>query len=417
MMALPRSARFKALVQFDIYSLRQCHDQINLNNLINSPKIKSNHSTPNSIHSSISVFSKNGETERKKFLLDGVTVSSIISEFSTSNKMRGAHTAQLNKSLEPVSATIDHVLVFNGEVINTSAYTVNVAGNLNKVRNNDTLTTSPNSIVDHAFVISRVNNRTPSGISYGTLNIKGGNPNDKAWAEFIPQMNYELFETPKVMDQLDKILMHTFKDYKNVTLAEIKGKNFLSTPRCEIFDINLPNSLVPYVCIYVDDVTVTCNSVTYILSKDKNDEYQKPIVLPEASEWVDVLLRDLNSKEKDGERRKFLLDKGYLLLNYWHNVQTDQTVLFDGISLSSIYDEWYKASTMKVSIGKMLKDAKTIHPTLSVVSLQEMPKDQVATESIIEDIKQNLLSIGATINVFMMDTSSGSTRGAIVVFN
>ena len=129
------------------------------------------------------------------------------------------------------------------------------------------------------------------------------------------------------------------------------------------------------------------------------------------------MLRDLNSKEKDGERRKFLLDKGYLLLNYWHNVQTDQTVLFDGISLSSIYDEWYKASTMKVSIGKMLKDAKTIHPTLSVVSLQEMPKDQVATESIIEDIKQNLLSIGATINVFMMDTSSGSTRGAIVVFN
>jgi len=370
----------------------------------------------------LSVFSKNGEKERKKFVLEaGVTVSGIISEFPTSNKMRGVHTAQLNKSLEPVSATIDHVLVFNGpEVVSTSTYTLNVAGNLNKVRSNNMLTTSSNSIVDHTFVISRVGGKNSK--SYGTLNIKGGDVEDKAWAEFVPEKYYDVFNSPSVVVRLDDLLMETFKDYNSVTLAEIKSKNFLSTPRCGIFDINLASRNTPYVTIdgkYPANITITINSngSTYVLVKNAADEYVKPVVDPSISEWVDILLNDLNSKSKDYECRKFLIDRGHLLLNYWHAVQNDHTELFKGTTLSGVFDEWCTDSSMKVSIGEMLRQSKIIHPTLDVISLQEMPKDQAKTELIIADIKHKLLLDGHAVNVYMLDTAIGSTRGAIVVFN
>lgn len=361
----------------------------------------------------IKVFSKNGEKERKTFTFDdGVTVSSLVSEFPTSNKMRGPHTAQLNKSLEPVTATIDHVIVFNGpKMVETSAYTVNSSDSLSKIKSSATLTTSPNSIVDHAFVVSTMED----GLSYGTLNIKGGDVEDKAWAEFIPETYYGFFKDPSVIVQLDKVLMDTFKNY---TLATVKGKNFLSTPRCGIFDINLPNNVVPHVSISGDNTSVTVINYdgSYTLRLDEvTNEYVKPVVDPKISEWVDILIGDLNSKEKDGERRKFLLEKGYLLLNYWHNVQNDHTVLVDGRSLSSVYDEWYKASTKKVSIGQMIMEAKMLYANLHVISLQEMPKSHTDADAIIEDIRQNLRTIGHTINVFMMDTSSGSTRGAFVL--
>lgn len=363
---------------------------------------------------SIQVFSKNNESSRKAFILDpSINVSSIVSEFPTSNKMRGTHTAQLNKSLDPVSATIDHVIVFNGNnVVDTSAYVIDATGNLTKVTS-ITSTTAPTSIVDHAFVVSTLDD----GTSIGTLNIKGGDVEDKAWAEFVPQIYLNFFKDSSVMSRLDELLMHTFKDYKNVTLADVKGKNFLSTPRVSIFDMNLPNELVPFITIHGDNISVNVSTDTYVLTKDASDQYVSPMIKPEISEWISVFLKDLNDKEKNGERRAFLLDKGYLLLNYWFNVQNDQTVLANGRSLASIFDEWYKSSSTKTSIGKMVTMAKTLHPNLRTIGIQEMPKNTNDARAIIDDILVTTGNLKYSTSIYMAEAVIGSTRGAVIMFD
>ena len=351
----------------------------------------------------ILVYSKNNETARKKFILDsGVKVSSIISNFSTSNKMRGPHTAQLNKMLEPVSATIDHIIVFNGStVINTTSYVINPVGILEQISNNNTLTTSPNSIVDHAFVVST----TSDGFSYATLNTKGGNPEDPAWAEFSPQNYYAFFKNPVVIEHLDKIALSTFNKY---SLDTIKSKNFLSTPRCAIFDINV--SEPPEITVDIDG-NIYKDSVLF-LYKDTNNNYIFHRTEDSNSEWNNIFLSDLNSNE----RREFLLTKGYLLLNYWHNVQNDKTMLLDGKSLSSIYKDWYNLSTKKTSIGSMVRMAKMVHQNLKVISLQEMPKDEANTYSILKDIEESNISNNYSLSIHMLDNVPGNTRGAIIVF-
>jgi len=349
---------------------------------------------------SIFVYSKSNEKERKEFPLQlGITISGFISSVPTSNKMRGPHTAQLNKMLEPVTATIDHVIVFNGpKVVDTKSYVLDGNGNLKAIVDSITLTTAPNSIVDHALVVST----TEKGDSYASLNIKGGDVEDKAWAEFIPQSYYDFFSNPIVTKQLDKLLMDTF----NLDLVKIKSKNFLSTPRCKIFDINLSNQVIPSIYIQDDSVLVYTKEITYVLSKNDTGNYVNLVNMSLNSEiipWIQILVDDLNNPES----RAFMLERGYKLLNFWHNVQNDKTVLIDNMSLSSVYDEWRQSTTKKVPIAEMVRQAKANHPNLRVISLQEMPKDGSA-EKIIEGID------GVT---FMNNNAPGSTRGAIIVFN
>jgi hypothetical protein len=355
----------------------------------------------------IDVFSKDNEISRKRFTLgDNVNVSSIISEYPTSNKMRGAHTAQLNKSFKPVTATIDHILIFNGsKIVDISAYGIDPSGNLFKITNTSTMTTSPNNIADHACVISTTSN----GDSFGTLNIKGGDVDDKAWAEFIPQMYIEFFNDPIVKSHVDQILTTIFKGY---TIKEIKSKNFLSTPRCGIFDINLSNENIPHVEIKGENMIINYSGVSYMLVKNTENMYISPIVKSEIQEWISILLDDLNLSNNNYERRTFLMAKGYMLLNYWNAIQRDTTELIHGRSLNSIYKEWQELSIRKVSIGKMVKMTKDIYPNLKVISLQEMPKDLTKAKIIIEDIMENV-----NVNIYMNDTGIGSTRGAIVIFN
>jgi hypothetical protein len=360
----------------------------------------------------ILVFSKNGEKERKKFVVDdGIRVSSIISSSPTSNKMRGTHTAQLNKSLEPVSATIDHIIVFNSHpVVDTSTYVIGEFNRFIKVMDDNTLTTAPNNIADHSYVISTLAN----GLSIGSLNIKGGDIEDKAWAEFVPQQYFEYFKNPIVMAHLDKLLMDAFQE-KNEPLKVIKGKNYLSTPRCGIFDINIPNEYVPYIKMENggEKIHIASNTDVFVLTKNDQNEYMKPIGIGAMSEWFDIFITDLNLKDKNYERRSFLLDKGYMLLNYWHKVQTDKTELYYNTSLSMIYDEWYRSSVRKVSIGEMVRMSKILYPNLKVLSLQEMPKDHDKAKVIIDE----LLSIGYSLNIYLMDSVPGATRGAIILFH
>ena len=345
---------------------------------------------------SIFVFSKSNEKERKEFPLQtGTTISSFTSKVPTSNKMRGPHTAQLNKMLDPVTATIDHIIVFNGpKFVDTKSYVLDGKGNLKEIVDTVTLTTSPNSIVDHALVVST----NEKGESYASLNIKGGDVEDKAWAEFIPQTYYDFFNNPIVTEQLDNLLTNAF----NIYIGIIKSKNFLSTPRCKIFDINLSNQLIPSIVIH-DENTVhvyTTPTKYIIISKNQNGQF---VNNSETNEWINIFVQDLNNPEC----RQFMLERGYKLLNFWYDVQNDKTVLIDNMSLSSVYDEWRQSTTKKVSIAEMVRLAKASHPNLRVISLQEMPKDETA-EKIIEGID------GVT---FMNSNAPGSTRGAIIVFN
>jgi hypothetical protein len=416
-------------------------------------QIQINHETNHETnHSLINVFSKNGEKDRKTFIFDKkINISACISEFPTSNKMRGVHTAQLNKSLVPFSATIDHILIFNAHKLNnyhigskrsrstfqlthvqilkiktipyvmrTDTYVVNEFQVLNRINSVNTLTTSPQSIPDHAFVISTLSNN----MAFGTLNIKGGivSTNHGADFEFIPQSYYDFFINPLVKSHINNLLLQTFKDYM---VDEILDKDFISSPRCKIFDSMLPNDLVPLISINNDQLIIKSNVFTFIVSKDSSDNYIKPMISSDQpilsdqlilSEWFDIIIKDLNTPDNNYQIRTFLLNKGYLLLNYWHMIQTDQTILVDGKSLHMIYSEIYIKSN-KLSIGQMIKEAKILHPNLHVISLQEMPFDPKDCLHIIENIKQNLLNIGYEVTFIINDKPFGSTRGVIISFN
>lgn len=359
------------------------------------------------------VYSKDAKDPNKKFSVpEDIRVSAKIASVPTSNKMRGPHTAQLNKSLEPVTAIIDHILVFNShQVVHTEAYTLGSNKLLSVVKDNQQLTTDPSSIVDHAFVISTLTN----GDSYGSFNIKGGITSDQAWAEFIPQKYYDFFTNPEVVGRLDTLLLEAFKD-KNMDLANIKMPNFVSKPRSPIFDINLSNDNVPHLTILEDGkkIKLVTSYQVYNLSLNENNNYFlescliKTTIPTEMTDWITVLLGELNS-----ERQSFILDKGYMLLNYWYKVQTDTVPLVDGKSLGQIYYDWYyQQSTGKVPISDMIRMAKELNPNLRVISLQEMPKDDNKAKGIIEQIKFYYPSA----KVFMVNSPTGNTSGAIVIF-
>ena len=103
---------------------------------------------------------------------EGIRITGVIAGVPTSNKMRGAHTAQQDKSFKRVTAAIDHVLGFNcrGRIVSTEVYVLGDSGKLERVQNADTMTTSPISIPDHAFVVSTYED----GDVFATGNIKGG---------------------------------------------------------------------------------------------------------------------------------------------------------------------------------------------------------------------------------------------------
>jgi hypothetical protein len=346
---------------------------------------------------------------------EGVTLSGIISELPTSNKMRGPHTAQLDKSLIKVKASIDHILTFNGnKVTKTSAYVLNESSELTLVTNADTMTTSPVSIADHALVISKMADAS----SVGTLNIKGGDPEDKAWAEFVPQSFLDSFDSLILKARLDELLTESFTGF---TLAEIKAPDFTSKPRMSILDINLPNTVAPVVEIDNENINISSSENTYILSKQSDVYVCDTELTPEIS-WLKDLLKDLNVKPKEENtssrdvRRTFFLEKGYKLLNYWHNVQNDKTDLGNGKTLSEIYDSWFTLSQTKVSIGEMIKQAKRLHPELKIMGIQELPLSLAEASPIIREIEAlaqcKIYYTPEEINL----GKDCKTRGGILVF-
>jgi hypothetical protein len=120
---------------------------------------------------------------------------------------------------------------------------------------------------------------------------------------------------------------------------------------------------------------------------------------------------DMSAKEElraglREEKRKFLLEKGYALLNYWHIVQTNEPT-------ASVYDTWYKASTDKVPIHDMIAKAKVANPLLKVLGLQELPKGLEESRALIAEIEG---AVACTV-YYHDDLSISPTRGGIVVFH
>lgn len=340
---------------------------------------------------------------------DGVVVSSVSSKFPTSNKARGVHTAQLDKSFKKITAVIDHVLVFNGEpVVSTAALTLAVdSAKLTLIKDSKTPTTSPISIADHALVVST----TVDNNSYGTLNIKGGDTADKAWAEFIPLGLIEFFDSEAVQKRLTELLVEAFP---GLELAKVKKS--LSKPRMRIFDINLSNDVAPSVAVTGTTITVLSAGKTFILTLS-GDTY---VCEQEDEVWLPTLLSDLNIKKEDKglpepclERRRFFIDIGHKLLNYWAKVQNDTADLGGGANLSSKYAEWEKLSTNKVPISEMVKQARELYPNLKVLSIQEFPRNMSEAQPLISEIE----AAGACkIYLMSSDLDKCQTRGGIAVF-
>ena len=388
------------------------------------------------------------------------------SKFTTSNKMRGVHTVQLTKMFVKNEAIIDYVLFFNWDIkptIETKTYVINSKEKQLDELNDNVSTTPSLSIADHALVISKVNN----GDAYGTLNIKGGNSEDKTWAEFLPQDLIDFFtENNKLKveykKKLDNLLLEAvFDEADSIKLEETIKEKYLSNngniasskvystentdylkqsgifdwPYLQICSFHLPNNLVPMIKINIDssiDIisdsnTVICkiviNNNNYVLeSKSQMDKKMQ--------EWINILLTDLNTnleKEENSNTRLFFVKLGYKILNFWYKVQHDE-------SFKNIYDEWYKKSDSKCSIGEMIKLAKEKEPRLKILGLQEFPVDINKKKSLIENIedfnKEKNISIVlndskhiCTVKTCGIDnkkcekSENYATQGAIIIFN
>ena len=357
----------------------------------------------------IIAYSKDAKKPIEKFnkpFTSPCDVTSVTSTYPTSYKMRGAHTAQLDKSLDPVSAVIDHILIFNSqaEIRGTDIFVLNPAKDLQKVTDANTATTSPVSIADHALVIS-----STDSIAYGTLNIKGGNTEDAAWAEFVPKEYFDFFMANKPTIKVG-MLKAAFPESLFPEVPDV------SKPRCSIFDINLPNELTPVV--KVDTTTIYIEGAgTKAHFTKSGDLYEiAGPVNPALSEWMAIFLKDLNELDisvkdelREGlreKKRNFLLEKGYALLNYWHIVQTNDPT-------APIYDAWYKASKEKVPISQMIAKAKATNPLLKVLALQELPKGFEDSRKLVAEIQA---AVPCTV-YYHDDVAISPTRGGIVVFH
>lgn len=328
------------------------------------------------LNATLDAFSKDPDV-KEPYTFDLPTdISAMISEFPTSNKIRGPHTAQIDKSLKSVKAIIDHIFLFNGKetIVKTKAYTLDNDGDLKEITNHDTPTTSPSSIADHAFVIST----TSSGISYGNLNIKGGNAEDQAWAEFIPYQYVPFFTSTAVKNRLDVLLQTAFDQ---TSLANVKKSGYTSTPRFSLFDINLPNNMVPRIEIVDKDIYIIRGEEICVLKKQ--GAYTAEGTVSGLEEWIDQLLKELTKPAVE----EFFLSKGHKLLNYWYLVQTDTEPL-EGKTLKNVYEEWYTKSTVKKTIGDMILMAKKSNPSLRIISIQELPNDGRAAQAVLDDIKR-----------------------------
>ena len=410
---------------------------------------------------------KNGEYRSVCFQFDFPIVTPFHTEKDmlrnwTTNKMRGFHTAQLNKSLVPAASNIDYALFVPRKIdtdkyleMELSSYKLTDTGKLVLKQRYD-LTTSPISISDHAPVVISIPITSTSCTTndcLGTFNIMGGNEDDNSWAEFIPEEYKEFFLSKQVQDKIDMLLLNTFdkycaKDDDNDKLTVIKRKNFVSEHRFKICEEHIHPDYVPFIKMNIDDKSIVCS--VYIVeqcvfeakllysdfTENVKERYRldnlhftsNMVPVEELTKWVNVLLEDLNqynkkmtqleNMENQMARIVFFQDKVIPLLNFYATIQTNTEVLYDNKSLYNVYKEWYLKKSKKVSIANILKKLKRQNRGLNVVALQEFPTEPLLVEKLmreLEEIAGGKLFINQ--DVFVIDNKISATRGAIFVFN
>jgi hypothetical protein len=361
---------------------------------------------------------------------------------NTTKKLRGTHTSQINKSFCESSCNIDFVIVkpkSKQEIsIRSQSYMLQENGSLSPKTIGE-LTTSPLFISDHAPVLTWIDN-----LCIGTFNIKGGNTEDASWAEFVPETYKSFFMDPCIQQVLDNFLLEAFQsvgELKQLSnedkVKKIKSKNFVSKERFSICEVHLHPDMVPFVKVNEDntfhvhfmdnlgDLLTEC--YFHYLEGEKGKIYvvnttiyeENEIVKIDVDNWVKVLLKDLNKTTQDPTfqetRIKYFCEKVFCLLNYYHYVERNITIIKDNLSLYDVYREWYSKNESKSSIMNNLLDLKCIDPDLKLVALQEFPVDPEE----VSKLKYDLESIGYLLlnaKPFVIDNKPCETQGAIFVY-
>jgi len=407
-------------------------------------------------------YEKEGKMTTNGFIINGldfffgspvyVVNKSIDDMFSTNTsfKMRGTHTAQINKSFIESMCNIDYVIHKPKEEdtkceMNSFIYGLDNIGNL-KIKTTQELTTSPVSISDHAPVITYVNDNK----CLGTFNIKGGNTEDTTWAEFLVEDYKNFFLDELVQERIKKLLLLAFEPCPQLEgmsteekLQKIQSKNFASEERFSICEVHLPCHFVPkvinndkniYICIwdhfqkiYTIQFYYTDNiKERYIYSHDTFwDTEEEKIVRPQIINWINVLLKDLNqynhkqteewNLENENKRIKYFQEKIVYLLNFYQMVQQDTLTIVNGKSLYDVYSNWYFKNKSKVSIKEILIQLKKLNPLLSVVALQEYPVEQELMAKLTTELSE-IGKVYLNETPFIINKKQTATRGAIFVY-
>ena len=361
---------------------------------------------------------------------------------TTTKKLRGTHTSQINKSFQESSCNIDYVMVkpkTKSEVcVNSQGYMLQLNMSLS-IKTLDELTTSPLFISDHVPVLTWIEN-----LCIGTFNIKGGNTEDASWAEFVPEEYKSFFMDPYVQEVLDNFLLDAFQSVEEIMhlpneekIKKIKSKNFVSKERFAICECHVHPDIVPFIQVKEDKTFTVCfmdnfgdvltECFFHYLEEEKGKKYivditehvENSVVHTEVEKWVKVLLKDLNKTTQDVSyqetRIDYFCEKVSCLLNYYHYVEQSITVVKDDLSLYDVYKDWYSKNESKSSIMDNLLDLKFIEPNLKLVALQEFPVD----EEEVKKLRYDLESMGVLYlnpQTFTIDNKPCETQGAIFVY-
>lgn len=414
---------------------------------------------------------KKGVYNRVDFAFDFPIIAPFQTESemlanTTTNKMRGYHTAQLNKSLIPASSNIDFSLYIPRKThlesnfdyvdvdIGITVYKITETRKL-AVKVKHDLTTTPFGISDHAPVITSINSSNTNCV-IGTFNIMGGNEDDNGWAEFVPEEYKDFFLSKEVKDKVDLLLLRAFEKYTfsydvetdESKLSVIKSKNFVSEHRFKICEEHMNPEYVPIVEMNVDDKSIVCSVYTgelcvlkatfrymnfeenvknrYCL--DNLDVLSKNAPVADITVWIETLLNDLNqynkkmtqleNMENQMTRIIYFQEKVLNLLNFYADIVQNDDIVYNSKSLKDIYTEWYTKKMRKVTIADTLNKLKIRTPDLKLIAIQEFPTEPNLVEKLCKALEEN---VGGKLfmnnDLFVIDGKVSATRGAIFVYN
>jgi hypothetical protein len=408
----------------------------------------------------LTFYEKEGKATKNGFVINGQTFEFDVPLFvenkniddmltnNTTNKMRGTHTSQLNKSFIVSKTNIDYLMYKPKQEKEVSIKSkIYVLDNNGCIKNKlpHELTTSTVGISDHSPVISYVNE-----LCLGTFNIKGGNTKDTTWAEFLMEDYKNYFLEEVVQEKINELLLEAFKDCKSLTdlsvdekLKKINTKNFVSEQRFSICEVHLNPQYVPVLKMTNEGIYCSFKKdgkeiykmyfhyqdnvreryiVSYEILGDTTDTTEENEIMS----WMNVLLKDLNQYndkqteewniENQHKRIEYFQERVLYLLNFYQLVQQDRTRLYNDLSLFDIYVMWYLKNQNKVSIKEMLIQLKEFNPLMKVIALQEYPVDNEVKDLLSSELN-TIGTVYLNSSPFVIDKKQSATQGCVFVYD